>query len=184
MTPWGPIVKPGSKRKQPSVQPSFGQPGYVQQQGFGGQFTPIPGQAYRIFLTQQPNMVLNSSGNPTALFKAIIWQGSNAPNEKWTFLSDGQGNYGIVSAASGGTLEIPDYSNYEQGTQVHVSQPNGTINEKWRIDFCQGSYVIRAASRLNLVLNVFGGGCNAGDAVGIWPHEGGRKNELWSFTPC
>lgn len=46
-----------------------------------------------------------------------------------------------------------------------------------------GSYVIRSAMEPNLVFNALGGGCNSGDGVGIWPYQGGQKNELWSFAP-
>jgi hypothetical protein len=50
------------------------------------------------------NMVLDSSGNPTAKYKAILWNNNNGVNQKWKFVPDGQGNYSILSAENGGTL--------------------------------------------------------------------------------
>ncbi len=81
-----------------------GQGQFGNQAQFGGGFVPNPGQNYKICLAQMWNMVLDSSGNPTAKYKAILWKNNNGMNQKWKFIPDGQGNYSIVSAENGGTL--------------------------------------------------------------------------------
>jgi hypothetical protein len=115
--------------------------------------------------------------------KLVLWSYHGGQNQKWRFVPDGQGNYSIINVEKGGTLEIPDYSNGQQGTQLHVSQPNNTINEKWKIVQGAGGFAIRSAQNYNLVFNALGGGCWEGDKIGIWPYEG-HKNDTWSITPC
>ena len=42
-------------------------------------------------------------------------------------------------------------------------------------------YSIRAAG-CKLAFNALGGGCNAGDRVGLWGFEG-HANDMWEFIP-
>jgi alpha-L-fucosidase 2 len=148
-----------------------------------GGFNPQPNQTYKISLAQVPNMVCDCSGDPNQQLKLVLWSYHGGQNQKWRFVPDGQGNYSIINVEKGGTLEIPDYSNGQQGTQLHVSQPNNTINEKWKIVQGAGGFAIRSAQNYNLVFNALGGGCWEGDKIGIWPYEG-HKNDTWSITPC
>lgn len=127
-------------------------------------------------------MSLDCSGDPNSKFKLILWKHHGGGNQRWKFVPDGQGNYSIVCVGNSGTVEIPDFSNGAQGTQLHVSQPNGTMNEKWRIQSVGGSYSILSAQN-NLSFNVLGGNCFEGDKVGIWPFAG-IKNDTWTITPC
>nr|BAJ99020.1 predicted protein [Hordeum vulgare subsp. vulgare]BAK01457.1 predicted protein [Hordeum vulgare subsp. vulgare] len=148
---------------------------------FGG-FNPDPNTSYKIALVQLPNMVCDCSGDPQQKFKAILWSSHGGANQKWKFVPDGLGNFSIVNVANGGTLEVPDYSNGQKGTQLHVSQPNNTMNEKWKLTPTNGGYAITSA-QYNLSLNVYGGNCWEGDKIALWPYEG-HKNETWSITPC
>jgi hypothetical protein len=45
---------------------------------------------------QSRHMSLDCSGDPQAKYKAILWRGHQLPNQKWRFVPDGLGNYGIV----------------------------------------------------------------------------------------
>jgi hypothetical protein len=92
------------------------------------------------------------------------------------------GSYSIVSLETGGTLEVPDFSNGQAGTQVHVSQPNNTPNEKWKIESINGGFAIKSTAN-GLALNAFGGGCNQGDKVGLWKFENGN-NDTWTILPA
>jgi glucosylceramidase len=126
---------------------------------------------------------LDCSGDPKARYKAIVWRGHHLPNQKWKFVPDGQGNYSIVCLENSGTVEIPDYSGGQQGAQLHVSQPNGTINEKWRIEPSKGGYVIRSAANPSFVFNVIGAQNNEGDGICVWPYAGDR-GDLWTIVPA
>ena len=70
--------------------------------------------------------------------KLILWEHHGNKNQQWSFIADGQGAYSIINCENGGTLEIPQASNGQPGTQVEVNQPNNTMNEKWRIMPAQG----------------------------------------------
>jgi hypothetical protein len=111
-----------------------------------------------------------------------LYPDNGLQNQRWRFTPDGQGNYQIVCVHNGGTVEIPDYSNGQQGTGLHISQPNNTLNEKWKIEQVHNGFVFRSAFKPNLVFNVLGGLLEAGKPIGIWPYEG-RPNDTFTVTP-
>lgn len=67
--------------------------------------------------------------------------------------------------------------------QLHVSQPNGSINEKWRVENDgKGGFIIRSAANPTMVLNIIGANFNEGTGVCIWPYVG-ANNDTWSIVP-
>ena len=89
---------------------------------------PRPGQKYVIAVASQHNMVIDSSGNPRERRKGILYQGHGGENQQWMFYPAGNNAYAIVNVADQGTLEIPDHMPLAPMTQLHVAQPNRTIN--------------------------------------------------------
>jgi hypothetical protein len=66
-----------------------------------------------------------------------------------------------------------------------VSQPNGTINEKWRIEANRRGkgYFIRSAANPHNCVKVYDGKMNEGAWVCIFPFTG-ALDELWSIVPA
>ena len=93
----------------------------------------MPGRKYKVVCAKSPGFSLDASKNPQDKNKLIFWKDWGGKNQQWEFVPNEDNTFCIKSAASGGTLEIPDHSNAQKGTQPCVSQSNGTINEKWRI---------------------------------------------------
>ena len=144
---------------------------------------PRPGQKYIIALAAQPNLVLDSSGNSMERCKLIIYGNNQGENQKWMFVPSQNGAFCIVNCRDQGTLEIPDYSQAQQGTQCHVAQPNGTINEMWHVQ-PQGQGVAILSAHNQMGLNVSGGQNNfrnEADVI-IWPFSG-DINEVWGLIP-
>ena len=42
----------------------------------------------------------------------------------------------------------------QQGTQLTISQPNGTMNEKWKVSPSRGGYMLQASSNPKLCLDI------------------------------
>lgn len=92
------------------------------------------------------------------------------------------GKVSFLSSQYGASIEVPDGSGGHQGTFLHVSQANNTINEKWQVIPSNGGYAIKTAIN-GLAFNVFGGVCNNGDKIALWPYEG-RRNDIWAILPA
>ena len=119
-------------------------------------------------------------------FSLILWEFHGGPNQLWKFVPDNLGNYSIVNVASGGTLEIPDHSNAQQGTNLHVNQPSNTINEKWRVVPAQGvakgkGFVIVSAFN-QLALDIKGGIVANNTNIIIWQGNN-QLNQTWCIAP-
>ena len=93
-----------------------------------------------------PSMCLDSSGNLQQKRKLILYSYHGGLNQKFRFVLDEQGNYTLVNVESGGSLEIPENSQGKAGTQCHISQVNGTKNEKWKIQPTPKGYAIISAA--------------------------------------
>ena len=126
-------------------------------------------------------MSMDASGNPHERCKLIIYQSHGNSNQKWRFVPDGLGNFSIVNGEYNATLEIPDHSTAQPGTQCHVSQPNNTINEKWKVDRVNGGFSIRSAHN-GLALSIKGGSCKNEDKVAIWNFEN-SPYDTWNILP-
>lgn len=203
---WGaPLVTPWSQQQQqPQIPPQ--KPGIIGQLeqigsnitsnlGFGGlgqnqtqseNFVPVPNQRYKIVSAINPSLGLDCSANPMNKNCLILWQFNGAPNQLWSFVPDNQGNYSIINAQNGGTLEIPDYSNAQQGVNLHVNQPNNTINEKWRIMPAQGGskgkgFVLVSAHN-QMVADISGGNVNNNTNIILWPSNS-QLNQTWCIAP-
>ena len=84
---------------------------------------------------------------------------------------------------NGGTLEIPDHSNAQLGTQLCVSAPNGTINERWRLTSNQGQgYIIESAFN-GMVLDVCQEKYHNGTKVIIYNNQN-SLNQTWAIRPA
>jgi hypothetical protein len=169
---------------QGGYQPPGGQGGWNQpQQGFG--FQPNPHQNYIISSAQDADYALDASKDNKNINKLILWKVHRNPNQQWQFQAAGDGTFFIRSAESGGTLEIPEYAS-GNGSQPHVSQPNGTQNEKWRIVPAQGhstgrGYSIQSAYN-NLVLDITGGKMSKGTQIILY-QDNHQLNQTWTITP-
>ena len=150
-------------------------------------FAPSPNQRYKILSAQNPSFCLDCSGDPMNLNKLILWQLNGGANQLWRFVPDNQGNYSIVNVKNGGTLEIPDYSNANQGTSLLVSQPSNTINEKWRVSPASGTgagkgFTIQSACNSHAI-DINGGNVNNGTNIIIWPGNN-QLNQTWMIVPA
>ena len=143
---------------------------------------PQPGQKYVIAAAASPNMVMDSSGNPMERRKCILYERNYGENQKWVFVPGPNSSYFILNCQDRGTLEIPEQSQGQEGTQLHVAQPNNTVNEAWYIRPSGAGVSIHAASNQNLAMNV-GQGLLIDEAwIIIWPFSG-AENEIWRLIP-
>jgi len=190
----------GQQGSQGYGQPGFGQQGwnkgpnqFNQNSGFstnvgvnfnnmGQYFSPLPNQTYKIVSAQNPYFSLDCSGDPMQQNRLILWQFHGGSNQLWRFIPDNQGNYSIVNVKNGGTLEIPDYSNASQGTSLLVSQPNNTINEKWKVVGAQGNGFTILSAFNNLAIDINGGNVTNGTNIIIWPGNN-QLNQTWQIVP-
>jgi alpha-L-fucosidase 2 len=155
----------------------------------GGQtenFIPVPNQSYKIVSAMNPSLGLDCSCNPMNKNSLILWQFNGAANQLWRFVPDNQGNYSIVNVQNGGTLEIPDHSNAQQGVNLLVNQPNNTINEKWRVVPAQGGakgkgFAIVSAYN-QLCADISGGNLNNNTNIILWPNNN-QMNQTWCIAP-
>lgn len=143
---------------------------------------PQPGVPYIIAVAQHPHMVMDSSENPHERRKVIIYNKHGRTNQQWQLYPAENGAFSIVNVANQGTLEIPNHSHGQQGTHVHVSQPNRTINEQWHIQPVGNGVAIKSAYN-QMALNVSGGSMENDADVIIYPFEG-RHNDIWAFFPA
>ena len=163
-----------------------GQQGWNQQVGqvdFTQPFYPTPNQKYMIYSAKEASFVLDCNAEN----KLLIWTTHGGPNQQWTFHNNNDGTYSIRNVKNGGTLEIPDHSNAQMGVQLCISQPNGTINERWRIQPAQGSaagqgFEITSAFNQN-TLDIAGGKMNNGSKVILYKNNH-TTNQTWAIRPC
>jgi hypothetical protein len=116
----------------------------------------------------------------------ILWQFHGGPNQLWKFVPDNLGNYSIVNVGNGGTLEIPDHSNAQQGTKLHINQPNNTINEKWRVVPGQGASKSKGFAILSaynqMAVDITASNMNNNTSLIVWPN-GNQLNQTWCIAP-
>ena len=100
-----------------------------QQQGWGqqGGWQPIPGHHYKIVSAMAHNMVLDVSQNAFDFNNLIIFNWGNTANQKFYFQSIGGNKYGIFSAKTNQTVEVPQGSQHN-GTRILVSQAHKQVN--------------------------------------------------------
>jgi hypothetical protein len=150
-------------------------------------FNPNPHQNYQIHSVKDSKFVLDASKDQNNPNKLILWPAHGRPNQQWRFQPAGDGTFFIRNVESGGTLEIPDHSNAKPATQLHVSQPHGTVNEKWKIVPAQGQvagkgFSIRSAYN-DFSLDVRGGKMENGTQIIIY-QNGNAPNQTWTISPC
>ena len=134
-----------------------------------------------------PDFSLDASNKPNEQNLLIIWQAHGNENQQWEFVPAQNNTFSIRSAKNGGTLEIPDHSNAKPATQLHVSQPNGTINEMWRIVPAEGQsagqgFAIESAACQGMVLDVRGGNMANNSDVIIY-NNNHQMNQTWAIKP-
>ena len=123
----------GHNHHQNEQNQGFNQQGQgFQYQGFTQQsgWTPVQGAYYKIVSGLASNMVLDVSQNPNDYNNLIIYEWGNGANQKFYFQSLGGNKYGIFSAKTNQTVEVPNGSQHN-GTRINCSQANKQVNEFW-----------------------------------------------------
>jgi hypothetical protein len=136
-----------------------------------------------IYSALNPEFVIDNAKQTN---KILIWKSHGGLNQQWSFLPNNDGSYSIRNAQSGGTLEIPDHSNAQLGVQICTSQPNGTINEHWRIVPAVGSeagkgFEIVSAYNQN-TLDIAGSKMQNGTPVVLYTNNH-TNNQTWQIRP-
>jgi hypothetical protein len=161
----------------------FNNQGFNNQQQYGWQ--PIPGQHYKIVSAMAHNMVLDVSQNAFDFNNLIIFNWGNTANQKFYFQSIGGNKYGIFSAKTNQTVEVPQGSQHN-GTRILVSQAHKQVNEFWELvpaSFNGLNNAFYIKSFCGKALDVKGGVCQNEAHIIQWDYNGG-KNQIWVIEQC
>jgi hypothetical protein len=107
------------------------------------------------------------SASPTN--KMQIWKLKRMGNDKMSFLND----------ASGEVLAIPQ-GNAENGANITVRTPDGSLDEVWRLNDMDSVYVTFANEATGKLLDVYGESTSDGGRVVQWDANGG-DNQKWQL---
>jgi putative hemolysin len=127
-------------------------------------------------------LVLDASKDKHHPNELIIWENNQGSNQKWQFTRNNDNSFSIRNVESGGTLEIPDHSKAQLGCRLCVSAPNGTINERWRINSQGGGYIIESAFN-GMVLDVCQEKYKNGTSVILYTNKQ-SMNQTWAIRPA
>lgn len=161
-------------------------------QGFGNQgfnqqmsWAPIQGQQYRIVSGLSSKMVLDVSQSQHDHNHLIIYESNNGANQRFYFQSIGGNKYGIFSAKTHQTVEVPQGSS-QNGTRIVCSQANKQVNEFWELipaNFMGKQNAFYIKSFCGKALDVKGGECHNEAHVIQWDYNGGN-NQIWVIEQC
>ena len=153
-------------------------------QGFSNSqhFNPDPNISYEIASAKDNKFVLDASQDKKHFNELIIWENHQGSNQKWRFVSNGDGTFLIKSAETGGTLGISEKKD-KIGSQPLVGYQNGTNNEKRRIVPTGNGKGFIFESMLNgLVLDIAQSKMKNGTEVIIYSNRN-QDNQTWSIVP-
>jgi len=156
--------------------------GFVSQGQWGQQtgWTPAHGAHYRIVSGLSSKMCLDVSQSQHDFNHLIIYEWNGGHNQKFYFQSAGGNKYGIFSAKTNQTVEIPNVSQ-SNGTRVVCGQPNMQVNEYWELvpaNFMGKPNAFYIKSFCGKALDVKGGECHNEAHVIQWDYNGGN-NQVW-----
>lgn len=118
--------------------------------------------------------VVNASRNPGANVQQFECNGGN--NQKWEFISVGNGQYAIRSQNSGMVLDVADQSR-ARGVNVQQYPWNGGANQRWRSQGSSNNFVLVNVNS-GKCLDVTGGEQRNGANIIQWDCNGGM-NQRW-----
>lgn len=101
--------------------------------------TSVPNLAdtYVIRSTADWKQIFNVAGASTDDGAAIIlYQESNAPNERWQFVDQGNGYFKIVAVHSKKNLNVPGASSAAGVGMIQYQDAGGADNELWQLVKC------------------------------------------------
>lgn len=156
-------------------------------QGFNQQMSwaPTQGQQYKIVSGLSSKMVLDVSQSQHDHNHLIIYEFNNGANQKFYFQSIGGNKYGIFSAKTHQTVEVPNGSS-QNGTRIVCSQANKQVNEFWELvpaNFMGKPNAFYIKSFCGKTLDVKGGECHNEAHVIQWDYNGGN-NQVWVIEQC
>lgn len=70
-------------------------------------------------------MALDCTGHENSQQKLILWKSIDAPNQKWIFIQDAQGNYTIQCSKNGRNIMLSQDKNDHT---LNVSEPKSTAS--------------------------------------------------------
>lgn len=149
--------------------------------GFGqNMWVPSPGAHYRLVSGLSSKMVLDVSQHHVEKNHLILYEWHNSANQKFYFQSAGNNKWGIFSAGSNLTVEIPNSSTFK-GTRVVCSQPNMQQNEMWELvpaNFMgkPNAFYLKGCS--GQVMDVYGAECKNEAHIVQWDYNG-NNNQIW-----
>lgn len=161
--------------------------GFSNQTQWGQQtsWTPIQGAHYKIVSGLSSHMVLDVSQNPHDYNHLIIYEWNGGANQQFTFHSIGGNKFGIFSAKTHQTVEVPNGSQHN-GSRIVCSQPNKQVNEFWELvpaNFMGKPNSFYLKSFCGKALDVQGGQCQNEAHVIQWDFNGGN-NQVWVLEQC
>jgi len=162
--------------------------GFNQNQSQWGQqmsWSPMQGAQYKIISGLSSNMVLDVSQSQHDHNNLIIYEWNNGANQKFYFQPIGGNKFGIFSAKTHQTVEVPQGSQHN-GTRIICSQANKQVNEFWELvpaNFMGKPNAFYIKSFCGKALDVKGGQCQNEAHVIQWDYNGGN-NQIWVIEQC
>ena len=139
-------------------------------------------KTYEITSLSNSGFTLDAAGStPRIGANVSIWTKNGGKNQKWRFVSAGNGYYYIQSVSNPNYVLDAAGKSPKRGSNVSIWTNNKGNNQKWKIEqLANGSYVIRSAANQSYVLDAAGSSPKRGANVSVWTSNGGN-NQKWNI---
>lgn len=142
---------------------------------------PLANTVYRIESRASGKVVDVRSAGTANNTPVIQWPWRNSANQKWTFISTGDGYFKIRDQKSGKLLEVGGRSRVNGGTMNIWSDAN-VFQQHWAVTPIGGDYFILTNRLSQRVLEVPGAPTADGTVLDQWDHNGGGHQQ-WRLIP-
>lgn len=142
---------------------------------------PVANTVYRIE-SRSSGKVLDVRSSGTANGTPVLqWPWLNSANQKWTFISTGDGYFKIRDQNSGKLLEVGDRSRANGGT-MNIWGDANVHQQHWAVTPVGGGYFLLTNRLSQRVLEVPGASTADGTVLDQWDHNGGGHQQ-WRLIP-